>query len=181
MLKQGKVLLLLVALLTMGGCATVPAGPSVMVLPAPDKPFDQFRAEDAVCRQWAAQQIGISPQDTINQNTAAGAVIGTIIGAGLGAAIGSASGDAGTGAAIGAGTGLLFGATSGAGAGQVYGWEAQRRYDIAYLQCMYAKGNQIPGMTQRTRRYQRTPPPPPDYGAPPPSSYSPYPGSPPPP
>jgi len=81
--------------------------------------------------------------------------------AGLGAAIGAASGNPGTGAAIGAGTGLLGGTAVGAGSGQAYGWEAQRRYDIAYQQCMYAKGNQIPGGEQRSRRTYPAPPPPP--------------------
>jgi Glycine-zipper domain len=140
------------------------------VLPPPNKPFEQFQAEDAICRQWAAQQIGLSPQETVNQNTATGAVVGTAIGAGLGAVIGSVSGSAGAGAAIGAGSGLLVGTASGANAGQVYGYEAQRRYDIAYQQCMYAKGNQIPGVVRRTRTIQRVPPPPPPpgYGSPPP-------------
>ena len=84
---------------------------------------------------------------------------GTAIGAGLGATIGAASGHVGAGAAIGAGTGLLAGTAAGAGAGQYSGWEAQRRYDIAYQQCMYAKGNLIPGMPRRTRRYWNVPPP----------------------
>ena len=181
MMKRGRsVLVVLVALLVLGGCATMPTGPSVMVLPPQGKPFEVFQAEDAVCRQWAAQQIGLSPQETVNQNTAAGAVLGTAIGAGLGAAIGAASGNVGTGAAIGAGSGLLIGSASGANAGYYAGWQAQRRYDIAYQQCMYAKGNLIPGVTQRTRTIQRVPPPPPDYEAPPPGSYSPYQGSPPP-
>ncbi|KRT73262.1 MAG: hypothetical protein XU13_C0015G0046, partial [Candidatus Rokubacteria bacterium CSP1-6] len=39
-------------------CATVPTGPSVMVLPGSGKNFEQFQADDAVCRQWAAQQTG---------------------------------------------------------------------------------------------------------------------------
>jgi len=167
-LKRG--IFLLLVLLVLGGCATLPTGPSVLVLPPPDKPFEQFQADDAICRQWAAQQIGMSPQETVNQNTATGAVVGTAIGAGLGAAIGAASGNAGAGAAIGAGTGLLFGTASGANAGQVYGYEAQRRYDISYQQCMYAKGNQIPGTVTRTRTIRRAPPPPPPpgYGSPPP-------------
>lgn len=146
-------------LLLLGGCATLPTGPSVMVLPPPNKSLDQFQADDTFCRQWAARQIGLSPQDTLNQNVATGALIGTAIGAGLGAAIGATSADAGAGAAIGGGTGLLLGSASGADAGQVYGYEAQRRYDIKYMQCMYAKGNQIPGV--RTRSTQTTPPPPP--------------------
>jgi hypothetical protein len=133
-------------LMAMGGCATVPTGPSVTVMPGPGKTFEQFQADDAVCRQWASQQIGRSPQETANQNTGVGAAVGTAAGAVLGAAIGSATGHAGAGAAIGAGSGLLVGTAAGANAGQEYGMEAQRRYDIVYQQCMYAKGNQIPGM-----------------------------------
>jgi outer membrane lipoprotein SlyB len=181
MMKRKIIIFLFLALLVLGGCATLPKGPSVMVLPAPGKPFEQFQAEDAICRQWAAQQIGQSPQGTVNQNTATGAVAGTIIGAGLGAAIGSTSGDVGAGAAIGAVSGLLLGASAGADSGRVYGWEAQRRYDIVYQQCMYAKGNQIPGLETRPRPVRRIPPPPPPPGQGyAPREYSPpYPATPP--
>jgi len=154
----------LVALIALGGCATLPQGPSVRVMPGPGKTFEEFQVDDAVCRQWAGQQIGMTPQETANQNTVTGAAVGTVLGAGLGAAIGAASGNAGTGAAIGAGSGLLAGTAAGANAGQVYGQEAQRRYDIAYVQCMYAKKNQVPGMV--IRRPQRpAPPPPPSPGS----------------
>jgi hypothetical protein len=163
-MKRRRSILISLFLLVIGGCATYPAGPSVMALPPPTKPFELFQAEDAVCRQWAAQQIGLSPQETVDQNAATGAVVGTAIGAGLGAAIGAATGNAGAGAAIGAGSGLLMGTASGANAGQVYGYEAQRRYDIAYKQCMYAKGNQIPGVVTRTRTIHTVPPPPPPPG-----------------
>jgi hypothetical protein len=155
----------------LAGCATLPTGPSVMVMPGTGKSFEQFQADDSVCRQWAGQQTGLAPQEIANQNTATGATVGTLIGAGLGAAIGAVSGNPGIGAAIGAGSGLLVGTSSGANAGQVSGWEAQRRYDIAYQQCMYAKGNQIPGVVKTTRRTQRVPvppPPPPGYGSVPP-------------
>lgn len=158
-------------LLTLCGCTTLPTGPSVKVLPAPGKSFDQFREDDAICRQWAGQQIGVSAQEVVNQNTASGAIVGTAIGAGIGAAIGSASGNAGGGAAIGAGSGLLFGASAGADSGRYYGYEAQRRYDIAYEQCMYAKGNQIPGVT--VRRIRRSTPAPPRYMYPVPPDYLP--------
>lgn len=175
MSRRGSVFpffVVLLVLLTTGGCATVPTGPSVMALPAPGKPFEVFQVDDATCRQWAAQQIGQSPQETVTQNTAAGAVVGTAIGAGLGAAIGAASGHWGTGAAIGAGSGLLVGTAAGSNAGQVYGREAQRRYDHAYIQCMYANGNQVPGagQTHQPRRIRRSspPPPPPDLGSEPP-------------
>jgi hypothetical protein len=173
MLRTRSHFFVLVALV-LGGCATLPTGPSVMVLPSPGKPFEQFQADDAVCRQWAGQQIGLSPQDTLNQNTATGAVIGTATGAALGAAIGAASGAAGAGAAIGAASGLLGGTLVGGNAGQAYAWEAQRRYDIAFQQCMYAKGNQIPGVMQKNQRTYSAPPPPP-----PPPGYSSAPSAPP--
>lgn len=154
----------ILAVAVLAGCATMPTGPSVRVLPAPGKTFEQFQVDDAVCRQWAERQIGMKPQETANQNTATGAVVGTVVGGGLGAALGAASGNAGAGAAIGAGTGLLFGTAAGASSGEVYGMEAQRRYDNTYVQCMYSKGNQIPG-TRRQVRSRNVPPPPP--GVPP--------------
>jgi hypothetical protein len=156
-IRKGLSLLLMLALC---GCAVLPRGPSVMVLPAPGKPFELFQSEDVSCRQWAARQIGMTPQEISDSNMISGAAIGTLVGAGIGAALGAASGHAGTGAAIGAGSGLLLGTATGAEGSRVYGYEAQRRYDIVYMQCMYANGNQIPGMTE-SRRYQRTPPPPP--------------------
>jgi hypothetical protein len=162
---------LFLVLLALGGCATLPSGPSARVLPGPDKTFEEFQADDAICRQWASQQIGMSPQDTANQTTASGAVVGTAAGTVLGAIIGSASGHAGEGAAIGAGSGLLLGSAQGASAGRYYGSEAQRRYDIAYEQCMYAKGDQIPGVVQRTypaRSIAPPPPPPPGMNSVPP-------------
>jgi hypothetical protein len=159
------------ALLVVCGCATLPTGPSVRVLPAPGKSFEQFQVDDMICRQWAERQIGMNPQETANQNTAKGAVVGTVIGGGLGAALGAASGNAGAGAAIGAGSGLLLGSATGASSGQVYGMEAQQRYDNTYVQCMYSKGNQIPGTVHRVRRNsgESTPPPPPPdrYSVPP--------------
>lgn len=139
----------------------MPTGPTAMVMPGPGKPFEVFMADDSLCRQWAQQQIGgTSPSQTANQNLATGAVVGTAVGAGLGALIGSASGDAGTGAAIGAGAGLLGGTAMGGAVAYDSQWQLQRRYDIAYQQCMYAKGNQIPGVA--VRRSQLYPPPPPD-------------------
>ena len=141
----------LMILLALGGCASMPKGPSVRVLPAPGKSFEQFQVDDSICRQWAAAQIGESPEETANRNTLNSAVVGTAVGAGVGAAIGAASGNPGAGAAIGGGSGLLLGTASGASSGQMYGGEAQRRYDNAYVQCMYAKGNQVPGTLRRVR------------------------------
>lgn len=168
-IKRMQRRLTVMSLVLLTGCATMPNGPSVLVLPAPGKQLEQFQAEDNSCRQWAAQQIGITPQDTVNTNIAKGAVTGTALGAGAGALLGAASGHAGGGAAIGAGTGLLFGTAVGAGAGEGYGYDAQRKYDFAYVQCMYSKGNQIPGRVHNYRIRKVTSPQsdmddvPPDY------------------
>lgn len=141
------------SLVCVTGCATLPSGPSVRIYPGYDKSFEQFQADDAVCRAWAGRSIGMTPDEINKQSTISGAGVGAILGAGVGALIGSASGDAGAGAAIGAGAGLLLGSASGADYGRVYGYEAQRRYDNYYLQCMYAKGHQVPGAV-RPRSYR---------------------------
>jgi len=156
------------SLLVLSGCATLPSGPSVLVLPGQGKPFERFQVDDMICRQWAGKQIGMSAQDIANQNTATGAVVGTAVGAGAGALLGAASGDAGTGAAIGAGTGLLVGTAAGSGAGQGYGWQAQQQYDYAYVQCMYAKGNQVPTQVHEYRIRRIASPPPAGTGSVPP-------------
>ena len=157
------------ALVLLTGCATVPSGPSVMVLPGQGKAFDQFQSDDYSCRHWASQQTGVTPSDTATRNTVGGAVVGTLLGAAAGAAIGAAGGRAGTGAAIGAGVGAVGGTAVGASSGQPAYSSVQRRYDAAYMQCMYAKGHQIPVARGSHPSYSSQPrvvPPPP----PPPAS-----------
>jgi hypothetical protein len=131
---------LVLGALLLAGCVTMPQGPSVVVLPTPGKPFELFEQEDAWCRVWARQRIGMSPQEIADQNAVAAGAAGTAVGAMVGAAIGAASGHAGEGALVGAGTGMLLGASAGAEAGAYYGSEAQRQYDIAYQQCMTRRG-----------------------------------------
>lgn len=166
--RQGATRKVLSSLLVLAlvGCATLPTGPSVRVLPAPGKSLEQFQVDDTICRQWAEQRGGKSAQQIADSNTGKSAVVGTVVGAGVGAVLGAAAGNAGAGAAIGGGSGLLIGTASGAGAGEAYSNEAQRRYDNAYVQCMYAKGNQVPGTVQRVPA-RRTAPPADIYSVPP--------------
>jgi hypothetical protein len=178
-MRHMLIFLLVVVIMSLGACATMPTGPSVMSLPGESKSFEEFRADDAVCRQFAYEQIGgISGQQAAQNSAVTSAMVGTALGAAAGAAIGSASGDMGSGAAIGAGTGLLFGSAAGSNYASVSYYEAQRRYDNAYLQCMYAKGNQIPGYRRATNRpassapVRRSYPPPPPADYPPPPSPS---------
>lgn len=133
-----------VVALFIAGCATIPTGPSVLVLPGTGKGFDQFQADDAACRQWALQQTGTTTKQASTESAVTGAAVGTAVGAGLGAAIGAAAGSPGTGAAVGAGAGLLGGTVVGASNAEAARTSVQQRYDIAYIQCMYAKGNKVP-------------------------------------
>lgn len=128
------------------GCAVAPpSGPSVMVLPSNGKSFAQFQQEDVACRQYASQQIGNqSPAQAANNSAVGSAAFGTILGAAAGALLGAAGGDAAEGAAIGGGAGLLVGSAWGANAAYASGAALQQRYDMAYVQCMYAKGNRVP-------------------------------------
>lgn len=163
--------------LLLTGCATVPSGPSVMVLPGTGKSFEQFQGDDLVCRQWAAQQTGITPGQAAAGSTVGGAAVGTVVGAAAGAAIGAAAGSPATGVAVGAGAGMLGGTAVGASRAEAGGYSVQQRYDMTYMQCMYAKGHQIPVARGSEPAYTSPPPPPP----PPPAAAPLPPGIPPPP
>ena len=45
-------------LLFLTSCSVMPTGPSILVLPGPGKNFDDFRADDLKCRQYALSHIG---------------------------------------------------------------------------------------------------------------------------
>ena len=155
------------ALLLLGACVSMPTGPGVMALPGTGKSFDQFRFDDADCRQFASAQVGGSTPDGAAETSGVkSAVVGTAVGAVAGAIVGGQRG-----AATGAGLGLIVGGASGAGAADVSQRTLQQRYDIGYTQCMYAKGHKVP--TAGRFEYSRPPvttytPPPPPAGTPPP-------------
>ena len=128
------------AVVLVTGCATYPTGPSVMSLPGTGKTFDQFRADDGECQRYAFNAIGGTTAERAAEDSAVkSAVIGTAVGAAAGAVIGGRNS-----AGIGAGTGLLFGSVAGTDASQRSAYGSQRRFDNAYVQCMYARGNRVP-------------------------------------
>ena len=107
------------AALLVAGCASIPSGPSVMVLPGTTKTWDQFQVDDADCRSYSSSVIGNKAAEDAS------------------------------------------------------GRSPQQRYDVAFQQCMYAKGHQVPmarGAVPRPRNSSAAapPPPPPPAGAPPP-------------
>ncbi len=142
-----------------------------MVMPGRAKTFEAFDYDDQECRAFAAARVAPDTRSA-NDRSAAGVVAGTAVGAAAGAAIGAAAGDPGTGAAVGAGVGLLGGSAIAAGETSARTWSIQQRYDAAYVQCMYARGNRVPvPASSRAAQAYRTPPPrhlpPPPRGRPP--------------
>jgi hypothetical protein len=178
--------LTLASLLLLAGCVSMPSGPGVMVLPGTGKSFDQFRLDDMDCRQFASSQVGGGTPDSAAEDSGLkSAAVGTAVGAVAGAIVGGQRG-----AATGAGAGLIIGGASGAGAAGSSQRTLQQRYDIAYQQCMYAKGHRIPSAgrydpsTRRPLSSYTPPPPPPSAAAAPAGASAPPPppaGNPPPP
>lgn len=167
----------------LSACASIPNGPSSMALPGSGKNFDQFRADDASCRQFALDQIGGKTASQASDDSfARSAALGTVLGTAVGAVAGG-----GKGAGIGAATGLVLGSAIGADESRISSHESQHRYDNAYIQCMYASGHRVPVsgtvMEQRPAPYSQPqapiappasspaayPPPPPGYMPPIPS------------
>lgn len=103
----------------LAACVQISAGPTVAAMPAPNKSFELFVQDDQLCRNWAASSSRGGHEPGDHRGAGTGAAIGTLAGAGFGSEPSAAN-----------------------------AWSAQRRYDIAYLQCMYAKGNVIPGYTR---------------------------------
>lgn len=146
-----RLLALLTVSSTLAACSSLPTGPSVMTLPGSGHTLNSFRADDSWCRDEALRLIGGQSVESRSREAAAGsAAVGTAIGAVAGAAIGGR--DA---AAVGAGVGLLAGAASGGEQARLSGYSAQRQYDQAYIQCMYARGHRVPLPAESARSLQR--------------------------
>jgi hypothetical protein len=125
--------------LLLAACAQTPMGPTVQTLPGPGKSFDAFQVDQAGCRQFAEQSVAGQAQNA-NTRAIGTAAIGTVLGAGLGAAIGG-----GRGAGIGAASGALGGTAIGASGSANAQLSIQQQYDNAFAQCMFARGNMVPG------------------------------------
>jgi outer membrane lipoprotein SlyB len=170
----------MVAAIALAACAPTVMGPTVPVMPGPNKPFDQFAADQQICQGYANSQI--APLTAQANNQAVGsALLTTALGAGVGAAVGG-----GRGAAIGAASGAVLGTAVGAQSSSLAGMSIQQQFDIYYSQCMFARGNQVPGFSPNMYSIPPYPgaggppsgfsgPPPGPPGPPPPGSYVPPP------
>ncbi|MDR2614446.1 MAG: complement resistance protein TraT [Candidatus Accumulibacter sp.] len=163
-MKPLRVCIGLAVLLCVGGCASYPTGPSALALPGTGKTFDRFRQDDNECQRYAFERIGgLTAEKAAEESAVRSAAIGTAVGVVAGAAIGGSNG-----AGVGAGTGLLLGSAIGTDASQRSAYGSQKRYDDAYIQCMYARGHRVPVPAEMARQIQQRPPAPPAYGSPPP-------------
>jgi len=167
-------ILIIIMVCILAACVSLPNGPSVMTLPGAGKSFDQFRHDDYDCRRYAYEQVGgITPR----QASQTSGIESAAIGAGLGAAAGAAIAG-GSGAAIGAGSGLLAGGLVGSGTASSSAYINQQRYDMSYIQCMYAKGHRVPVFGRITNdppanSNRGSSSPPPNFNPPPPPSGNP--------
>lgn len=130
-------------------CATAPMGPTVQVMPSNSKPFQVFQQDQEMCKQYANSQVA-GQADVANQKAVGSALLGTALGATFGAAVGNRQG-----AGIFGSTGAIAGTAAGtasAGAAQL---SIQEQYNNSYTQCMYSRGNQVPGAVAE----QQSPPP----------------------
>ena len=137
-----RAVLTLAIISSLAACVSAPTGPTIAIMPREGKPFEVFQQDDQQCREFAVNAI----KDTSNaalKEGATSAAIGAALGAAAGAVIqGGSSQNIGTGAGI----GLLGGAAMGAMNSSGKQNQAQVQYNIAYQQCMYSKGNQVPSL-----------------------------------
>jgi hypothetical protein len=138
---------LVLAALTLAGCASTPRqprplSPTVLALPARGESFATFQQHDATCRQYSSDRVA-GRDNAGAKSAAAGAAGGAAVGAAAGALLGAASGHPGHGAEVGAGTGLLAGMLMGGARGRARAAAVQRSYNMAYTQCMVANGDPV--------------------------------------
>jgi hypothetical protein len=126
------------------GCAQTPQGSTVQVMPGPGKSFEAFQADQSDCKTFAATQVQ-GQAEHANQRAVGAALLTTLLGAGVGAGAGAPWGAAGQGAGAGAAAGAAMGAAVGANMSANEQVGIQVQYDNAFSQCMFAKGEMVPG------------------------------------
>lgn len=135
------ILISFIGLGILSACVSAPTGPTITIMPREGKSFEDFKKDDEECRAFAAQSVKDGNAAALKEgaiSTATGAAIGAAAGA---LYQGGSSTNVGTGAAI----GMVGGAAVGAMGAASKESQAQTQYNTAYQQCMYTKGNQVPG------------------------------------
>lgn len=152
MKRVQKAAISLPVLMLLAGCVTVPDGPTIPVMPGQGKSLQAFDQDEQQCEDYAHDKVAGQVKNA-NDRQARNTVLGAIIGTGIGAAVGNTKG-----AIVGGSAGALIGSDTAEPGYHQY--SAQRRYDMAYAQCMESKGDQV-GPPHRRYRDEDGPPPPP--------------------
>jgi hypothetical protein len=125
--------------IVLAGCVPTAMAPTVVVTPGPGKSAAAFAADQSGCSALANQQIAPAIQAANNQ-IVGNALLGATLGGGSTATAGASNSAVGANAAAGA-------ATAGATNAQTAQATLQHQFNITYSQCMYAKGDIVPGLT----------------------------------
>lgn len=133
-----------VAVIATAGCTTYPSqGMTRPALRGDNQSPEEFRADDAACRQYASAQTGFNPGEQAREDQVVSTVAGTVLGTVAGVIGGAAFGVPGTGAGIGAAAGLSSGATGGYGAGATTYQVGVQTWQANYEACMHNEGHRI--------------------------------------
>jgi hypothetical protein len=121
--------------------------PTTGVTPGPGKSAADFASDVDACKATAAANVK-GQVDAANQKAALGAAGGLALGAITGGALGTSTSNAGDAAA------------AGAQASAQAQSSIQQQYDASYNNCMFAKGDVVPGMAPPVAVAEAPPPPP---------------------
>jgi hypothetical protein len=121
----------------LAGCVPAVMAPTVVATPGFGKSPAEFAADHSACAVLADQQVAAA-KTAANNQIFGSALLGAAVGGGGTAANGGSNGDV---AANAAGNAL----SAGAATAQTAQATVQRQYDFDYGQCMFAKGNVVPG------------------------------------
>jgi hypothetical protein len=124
-------------IMVLAGCVPALMAPTVVVTPGPGKLPAEFAADQTGCATQANQQLAPAVQAANNQ------IVGNAL---LGAAFGAGSSAGSSNSAV-AGNASAGAATTGAATALPAQATLQQQFNVAYSECMYAKGDIVPGMT----------------------------------
>ncbi|MGZ5050743.1 MAG: hypothetical protein ACXWAS_06765 [Methylobacter sp.] len=62
--------IILIFVLLLGACSTMPSGPSILALPGAGKSFEQFHKDDQSCRQLSHNQVKSAPAEADSKEVA---------------------------------------------------------------------------------------------------------------
>lgn len=127
------------ALLALSGCILPPISPSVKVFPAQGKSSERFAQEDASCKEFALHEISGYPYHA-DSDVVGGAISGTLLGPGVEVSVNA--GQTATKVMV-----MLIGTGIYERGDAWMQMTLQQRDNVAYMQCMHAKGNDVPGYT----------------------------------